>query len=466
VPPGPALPVAAPRSGWYTRADRQGKGPGTAPPALDSGGGPGYADAPRQRRTAHASRAEHRLPPDPTPAALRLRRGQPAEGGGTGARRGHRRSRHGQPGQRRPTARRRQTHRGGAGPAHAPLLGLEGDCRPAPRPRRLLRPPLRRRARPGQRGLRHPRLEGRARQPCLCNHEPGRCDPRAKPLLPDPPVRVRHRRSRRPLDPACSWRGDAARARPRDDPLGAEADSADRELPLEPDGADHHARLLPRAGCLRAAARGLHHQRPRLCRDLFRRRATPLGARRAGREGGDGRVHLDVQDLFDGRLADRLRRRQPEADRGACAREVLSRLRRLRADPDRCRRRPERAAGLRRPAARALSRAARRAAQGPRRGRLDRSCARGLDVRLGADSGPFRPPRLARLRQASAREGPGGGQPGRRLRRARRRPRPDRAGREHAPYTPGLPVDPRLPAGHECPRDCRGDRPQGVEDAA
>ena len=41
------------------------------------------------------------------------------------------------------------------------------------------------------------------------------------------------------------------------------------------------------------------------------------------------------QDLFDGRLAHRLRGRQPEADRGADARQILSRLRRLHADPGR-----------------------------------------------------------------------------------------------------------------------------------
>ena len=39
------------------------------------------------------------------------------------------------------------------------------------------------------------------------------------------------------------------------------------------------------------------------------------------------------QDLFDGRLADRLRGRQRAADRGADAGEILSRLWRLHADP-------------------------------------------------------------------------------------------------------------------------------------
>ena len=54
------------------------------------------------------------------------------------------------------------------------------------------------------------------------------------------------------------------------------------------------------------------------------------------------------QDLFDGRLADRLRGRQQDADRGDDAGEVLSRLRRLHADPGGRLRRAQRPAGHRR----------------------------------------------------------------------------------------------------------------------
>ena len=56
----------------------------------------------------------------------------------------------------------------------------------------------------------------------------------------------------------------------------------------------------------------------------------PAGEWRDGRDGG---VHLLVEDLLDGRVADGLRRRQRAADRGALAREIVSRLRRLHADP-------------------------------------------------------------------------------------------------------------------------------------
>ncbi len=60
-----------------------------------------------------------------------------------------------------------------------------------------------------------------------------------------------------------------------------------------------------------------------------------------------GRVHLDVEDLFDGGLADRLRGRQRAAAGGAGAGQILSRLRRLHADPGRGRRRAQRAGRLR-----------------------------------------------------------------------------------------------------------------------
>jgi hypothetical protein len=48
--------------------------------------------------------------------------------------------------------------------------------------------------------------------------------------------------------------------------------------------------------------------------------------RRQCDEGRDprARVHIDVDDPFEGRLADRLRLQQPAADRSACTREVLA----------------------------------------------------------------------------------------------------------------------------------------------
>ncbi len=52
-----------------------------------------------------------------------------------------------------------------------------------------------------------------------------------------------------------------------------------------------------------------------------------------GRHRRGGGVHLHVEDLLHAGAADRLRRRQRATDRGAGAGEILSRLRRLHADP-------------------------------------------------------------------------------------------------------------------------------------
>ena len=93
--------------------------------------------------------------------------------------------------------------------------------------------------------------------------------------------------------------------------------------------------------------------------------AAAFDLRGAGGEGHRGRVHLAQQDLFDGRLAHRLRGRQPAADRGADPGEVVSRLRRLHPDPGRGDRGAQRPAGLHRRNPRALQGAARRAGRRP-----------------------------------------------------------------------------------------------------
>ena len=144
-------------------------------------------------------------------------------------------------------------------------------------------------------------------------------------------------------------RGDAARAGPRGAAFGAEADRADRQFPFQSDGLSGGPRFLPRDRRVRAPARDLDHVRPRLCRDLFRRQAAAVAPAGARREGHRGRVHQPVEDLLDAGLAHGLRRRQSAADQRADADEVVSRLRRLHADPGRRGGRAERAAGLRGP---------------------------------------------------------------------------------------------------------------------
>ena len=108
----------------------------------------------------------------------------------------------------------------------------------------------------------------------------------------------------------------------------------------------------------------------------FGDKRAAVAAAGAGGEGHRGRVHLAVEDLFHAGLAHGLRRRQPAADHRADADEVLSRLRRLHADPGRRDRGAERAAGLRGRDARAVPRAPRRADPRPGRRRLGRADAR------------------------------------------------------------------------------------------
>ena len=64
--------------------------------------------------------------------------------------------------------------RDGRQAAHRPLFGLQGHRRPAPRPGRLLRAPLRREAQSRDAGRRDARLEGRLRQHGPGHHRAGR----------------------------------------------------------------------------------------------------------------------------------------------------------------------------------------------------------------------------------------------------------------------------------------------------
>ena len=141
---------------------------------------------------------DRRIPPRQAPAALRLRRGEPPEGGSARARRRHHRSRHGQSGHADAAAHRRQAGRDGRQAAHQPLLGLQGHPGPAPRAGRLLRAPLRREAQSRDAGRRHAGLQGGLRQHGAGHHGAGRRDPGAEPDLSDPRVRLHHLGRRHP----------------------------------------------------------------------------------------------------------------------------------------------------------------------------------------------------------------------------------------------------------------------------
>ena len=92
--------------------------------------------------------------------------------------------------------------------------------------------------------------------------------------------------------------------------LHPEADRGRGLLPGEPDGGRGRSRFLPGPCRLRQEARSDRVVGPRLFGGLFRREPAALGPAGAGRPRCHGRVHLDVEDLLHGRLADGFRGRQ------------------------------------------------------------------------------------------------------------------------------------------------------------
>ena len=106
-------------------------------------------------------------------------------------------------------------------------------------------------------------------------------------------------------------------ARARDRALDPEAARGRGLLSVQSDRLCRRSRLLQGAGAVREEARHPDPVRSRLCGGLFRRQSAAVGAAGAGRDGHRGRVHLDVEDLFDAGLAHRLRGRQRAHHRGA-----------------------------------------------------------------------------------------------------------------------------------------------------
>ena len=297
---------------------------------------------------------------------------------------------------------------------------VEGHSRPAPRAGRLLRAPLRREAQSRHPGRRHARLQGRLRQRRAGDHRAGRRRAGARSELSDPRLRLPDGRRRHPLGAVGSDAGVLRDPRARHHPLDPEADRGGGLLSVESDRARGRSRFLQGARAVREEARHLHPVRPRLCRGLFRRQPAAVGAAGQRRDGYLRRVHLDVEDLFDARLAHGLCGRQRAHHLGAEPGEVLSRLRRVHADPGRGDRGAQRPRRLHPRDARDLQAPPRRAGRELRPRRLAGAAAGGLDVRLVADPRAVQDARQRRILQAPGREGRGRGVAGHRLRRARR----------------------------------------------
>ena len=208
-----------------------------------------------------------------------------------------------------------------------------------------------------------------------------------EPELSDPRLRLPDGGRRHPLGAVGADAEFLPHAGTRHHPLDPEADRAGGLLSVQSDGLGGEPRFLQGPRRLRQEARDLGAVRSRLCGGLFRRQPAAVDPAGAGRDGYRRRIHLDVEDLFDAGLAHRLRRRQRAADRGARPRQVLSRLRRLHADPGGGDRGAQRPGRLHRGNARDLQAPPRRAGGELRPRRLARAVAARLDVRLGADPG-------------------------------------------------------------------------------
>ena len=152
-------------------------------------------------------------------------------------RRRHHRPRHGQSGPADAQGHRRQAVRGRcATRAPTAIPSSRGIPGPAPRPGRLLRPPLRREAQPRHAGRRDARLQGRLRQHGAGDHRARRRGPVPEPDLSDPRLRLHHVGRRHPLDAGRAGRRLHPRARARRAPLDPQAAGADPQLSVQPDG--------------------------------------------------------------------------------------------------------------------------------------------------------------------------------------------------------------------------------------
>ncbi len=222
----------------------------------------------------------------------------------------HHRPRHGQsrPAGARACHREAEGHHRAA--AHRPLFVVARHPRAAPRPGRLLRAPLRREAQSRDPDRHHARLQGRLRQRGAGDHRARRRRAGAGPELSDPCLRLPDGGRRVPLGAVGADARLLLDARARDRAFDPEAARGRGLLSVEPDRLCRRSRLLQGAGAVREEARHLHPLRSRLCRGLFRQQSAAVGAAGAGRDGHRGRVHLDVEDLFDAGLAHRLRGRQ------------------------------------------------------------------------------------------------------------------------------------------------------------
>ena len=187
-----------------------------------------------------------------------------------------------------------------------PLFGLQGHSRPAPRHGRLLRPPLRREARPRHRG-RSPRWARRRASPTWPRPltGAGRRDHLPQPGLSDPRLRLHHGRRRDPPRAGADAGAVSVGRQPRGAQLLAAAERADRQLPVQPDRPVGRPRLLQGRRRAGEEARHAGAVRRRLFGNLLRKQSAAVDSSGRGRARHRRRGQFAVEDLRHGRLAGR-----------------------------------------------------------------------------------------------------------------------------------------------------------------
>ena len=196
--------------------------------------------------------------------------------------------------------------------------------------RELLRRPLRRGARPRDRGRARARRQGVHLQPEPGLPRPGHVRAGGRPRLPGLHGRPAAGRRRGGADAAAARA--RLRARPRGDlRRGRRAGAADvPQLPEQPDRRRGAGRAVRARGRVRARARRAGGARRLLHRDHLRRLRGAELPRDAGREGRRGRGVLALQGLEHDRLAHRGDRRQRRRRGRLLAPEDEHRLRHVR----------------------------------------------------------------------------------------------------------------------------------------
>ena len=202
---------------------------------------------------------------------------------------------------------------------HPRLLGVARHPAAAPGDLPLVRAPLRRRVRPGNRSDLDHRLEGRHRSSRARDAGPRRHRARAESQLSDPHLRTGDRGRRHPARADDAERGFLRGARERDPHAVSEAEDADHQLSVESDGAVRRAAVLREDRRARPRARHLGGARPCVRGHHVRRLEGAVDHAGGGRAGCRRRVLHDVEELQHGRLADRLHGRQPGPGRRARA---------------------------------------------------------------------------------------------------------------------------------------------------